>query len=72
MTREEFIKIKWKAYHPVFLKLRNETIECLVCSVNFDTELVELETLDPEYVKKVFPAHIKFIELKKSRLHFED
>lgn len=60
MTREQLVKIRFKAYSQVnFINPRNKkVIECYLIAINFDNELLSLEPFDRElYMDDPFIAH---------------
>ncbi len=61
MTREQFIKTRFKAYQPINYVMRNKTtVECLLIAVHFDRELLTLDPLDKiMYHDEEFVSHIK-------------
>lgn len=71
MTRDEMIKKRWKPYEPIFVKIKGELVECLLCGVNFDTEMVSVSVLWESSFNPLdaVEVHIKYIESKKSILH---
>lgn len=74
MTRDEMNKKRWKPYEPIFVKLGTELVECLLCGVNFDTEMVLVSALWDDHFNPLdaVEVHIRYIETKKSILHTEN
>ena len=61
MTREQFVRIKWKAYQIVeYTNNRAKnidggvgvTLECFVCAIDFDDGVLLLQNLSTEYDMK--------------------
>ena len=77
MTRENFVKHRFRAYEIVRYKndrMRNWDdglgidIECMVCSVNFDEETMLLQPLQDILTVREFVAHIQNIEFPRRKL----
>lgn len=67
MTREEMVKIKWKAYMTVEYQDRGmkHPAQCLLSAIDFDAELLTLTPLDDFYEQREFQGHIQFCSLSK-------
>lgn len=63
MTREEFCKIKFKAYTGIEYRGK----EYLLKSVDFDTEILELTDLD-NFQDRCFPIHISQVSIPRPKL----
>jgi transcriptional antiterminator Rof (Rho-off) len=66
MTREQFVKVKFKAYQRINYVggASKKTVECLLVAVHFDRELMTLDKVT--YMDEEFISHIKdcYIPLK--------
>lgn len=77
MTRDEFVKHKWKAYEVVVYKndrMKNwdggigVEVECLACIINWDEETILLQCINPDaFTDNEFYANIKNIEFPKKK-----
>lgn len=67
MTREEMVKIRWKAYMTIEYQDRGMKFPaaCLLSAIDFDAELLTLTPLDDFYLQKEFQGHIQFCSLSK-------
>lgn len=67
MTREEMVKIKWKAYMTIEYqdKGMKHAAECLLSAIDFDAELLTLTPMNDFYEQKEFMAPIQFCSLSK-------
>jgi hypothetical protein len=71
MTREEMVKRRWKPYEIIYVNAKGELIECMLCGINFDTEMALVSYIwdSPFNPYDAVEVHIKYIETKKSILH---
>jgi len=77
MTREEFLKHKFKGYDIVIYtnkRMKNwddgmgVEVECMVCAIDYDEEIMLLQTVRPGVFREdEFYANIKNIEFAKSK-----
>lgn len=67
MTREEMVKIKWKAYMTVEYqdKGMKHPAACLLSGIDFDAELLTLTPIDTFYKQEEIYAPIQFCSLSK-------
>lgn len=71
MTREQFVKYKFKGYQLIAFKHKqmDEPVDCMLVGVDFDTEILTLRQFpDGPFVKDDFQAHISMCELARPRL----
>lgn len=70
MTREEFVKRSIKAY--MVLDYRHsrmdESVEVYVCAVDFDTEIIMIQSFDNPPDAKPVPCHISMLHFPKKKL----
>jgi hypothetical protein len=72
MTRQQFLKKSFKGYALIDFKHSNltEPVECLLCGVNYDTEILTLRPLIPDHPfdKDEFHVHISQCEMGRPKL----
>jgi hypothetical protein len=70
MTREKMIKTKWIPYMKILYKTTNmeNSILCMLCGINFESEVVNLIPLDDNYESEEFFMSINYIELPRHEL----
>lgn len=67
MTREEMIKRSWKPYMGIDYKhpRMDEPIQCMLISINFDDEVMELQPYDDNYYAQSFFSAIQNCSIPK-------
>lgn len=67
MTREEMVKIRFKAYMTIDYKDHGmkHSAECLLSSIDFDSEILKLTPLNDFYEQNEFWGHIQFCSISK-------
>ena len=67
MTREEMIKRSWKPYMSIDYKhpRMKEPIQCMLVSINFDDEVMELQPYDDNYYAQSFFSAIQNCSIPK-------
>ncbi len=71
MTREEFVKQKFKAYQEILYTNRRtfEQVDMLLVSIDFDTEVMKLIPTCPElYEEKEYYIHIGELSIPRRSL----
>lgn len=71
MTREKFVKYKFKAYMSIDFKHPglSYSVECMLIGINYDTEILLLRSFkDNPFENDEFPAHISHCELTRPKL----
>ena len=67
MNRDEFMKRSWKPYMSIEYKhpRMNEGILCMLISVHFDDEIMELQPFDDNYYQQSFFSAIQNCSIPK-------
>lgn len=67
MDRDEFVKRSWKPYMTIEYKhpRMKEGILCMLCSVHFDDEIMELQPFDDNYYQQSFFSAIQNCSIPK-------
>lgn len=71
MSREEMLKVNWKAYMEIHYKhpRMNEPLLCLLVEIDFDEESLTLQPLFGEdYINKDFYAGIQFCSIPTRKM----
>lgn len=69
MTREKMLKVPWKAYMKITYKTDHmeREADCMLLSIDFENELMELVPFDKAHEEYSFTANIKYCELFKRK-----
>ena len=76
MTRKEFVNRSWKAYQSVIVNDAGIRIECLIHSIDFTNETMELQPLDLSnyhgdvhtfHISKIHPVMKVSVKIKKQQ-----
>jgi len=67
MTREKMIEVKWIPYMKILYKTPNmeNSILCMLCGINFESEVVNEIPLDENYESEEFFMSINYIEIPR-------
>jgi len=70
MTRDKMIKVHWIPYMKILYKTPNmkDYILCMLCGINFESEVATLIPLDDKYESEEFFMSIDFIEIPRPGL----
>lgn len=67
MTRDQFVKYKFRAYMPIDYRHQRieEPIPCMLLACDFDNNTMTLSSLNPDYEDKEFVTSIDYCFLSK-------
>ena len=70
MTREEMLKLHWKAYREIMYQhpRSKEPVLCILLGIDFDDESMTLQPLGDGFITKDFTAGIQFCSIPKKKM----